>query len=61
LLPLLLLLKVRDFRPGNAHGRYLKSQDQGVKTLRKRGYESMLFWYQEAAPHKFIPTLFPVV
>jgi hypothetical protein len=32
-----------------------------VELLRKRGYESMLFWYQKVAPHKFTPTLFPIV
>lgn len=32
-----------------------------VDLLRKRGYESMLFWYQKVAPHKFTPTLFPIV
>jgi group II intron reverse transcriptase/maturase len=32
-----------------------------VELLRKRGYESMLFWYRKAAPHKFTPTLFPIV
>jgi hypothetical protein len=29
--------------------------------LVKRGYESMLSWYQKIAPHKFTPTLFPIV
>jgi group II intron reverse transcriptase/maturase len=32
-----------------------------VELLRKRGYESMLFWYRKVAPHKFTPTLFPIV
>lgn len=32
-----------------------------VKSLCKRGYESMLTWYQKIAPHKFTPTLFPIV
>jgi hypothetical protein len=29
--------------------------------LCKRGYESMLTWYQKIAPDKFSPTLFPIV
>jgi len=32
-----------------------------VELLCKRGYESMLSWYQKVAPHKFTPTLFPIV
>ena len=32
-----------------------------VELLCKRGYESMLTWYQKIAPHKFTPSLFPVV
>jgi hypothetical protein len=32
-----------------------------VDLLCKRGYESMLSWYQKVAPHKFTPTLFPIV
>jgi RNA-directed DNA polymerase len=32
-----------------------------VKRLEKRGYEPMLAWYQKVAPHKFTPTLFPIV
>ena len=32
-----------------------------VELLRKRGYESMLWWYQKVASHKFTPTLFPIV
>jgi hypothetical protein len=32
-----------------------------VNRLGKRGYESMLAWYQRVAPHKFTPTLFPIV
>mgnify|MGYP002399531727 CR=1 FL=1 len=32
-----------------------------VELLCKRGYESMLSWYQKIAPHKFNPTLFPIV
>lgn len=32
-----------------------------VDLLCKRGYESMLSWYQISAPHKFTPTLFPIV
>jgi len=30
-----------------------------VELLRKRGYESMLSWYQKAAPDKFTPSHFP--
>lgn len=29
--------------------------------LCKRGYESMLTWYRKVAPHKFTPTLFPII
>lgn len=32
-----------------------------VKRLEKRGYESMFTWYQKAAAHKFMPTLFSIV
>jgi len=32
-----------------------------VELLCKRGYESMFLWYQKIAPHKFTPTLFPIV
>ena len=32
-----------------------------VNLLVRRGYESMLTWYQKVAPHKFDPTLFPIV
>lgn len=32
-----------------------------VKRLMKRGYEPMTEWYQKVAPHKFTPTLFPIV
>ena len=32
-----------------------------VELLCKRGYESMLSWYQKVAPLKFTPTLFPMV
>jgi hypothetical protein len=32
-----------------------------VERLIKRGYEPMLSWYAKVAPHKFNPTLFPVV
>ena len=32
-----------------------------VALLVKRGYESMLSWYQKVAPDKFTPTLFPIV
>jgi len=32
-----------------------------VERLEKRGYESMFTWYQKVAPHKFTPTLFPIV
>src|SRR5512133_472424 len=32
-----------------------------VELLCKRGYESMLSWYQIIAPYNFTPTLFPVV
>lgn len=32
-----------------------------VELLCKRGYEFMLSWYQKVAPHKFTPTLFPIV
>jgi group II intron reverse transcriptase/maturase len=32
-----------------------------VDLLRKRGYESMLFWYRKVAHHKFTPMLFPIV
>lgn len=32
-----------------------------VYLLCKRGYEPMLTWYQKVAPHKFTPTLFPIV
>lgn len=31
-----------------------------VELLRRRGYESMLSWYKNVAPHKFSPTLFPI-
>ena len=31
------------------------------KRLEMRGYESMFMWYQKVIPHKFMPTLFPVV
>ena len=32
-----------------------------VELLCKRGYESMLSWYQKITPDKFTPTLFPTV
>ena len=32
-----------------------------VDLLGKRGYESMFSWYQKIVPHKFTPTLFPIV
>ena len=32
-----------------------------VDLLHKRGYESMFSWYQKIIPHKFTPTLFPIV
>ena len=32
-----------------------------VERLIKRGYEPMLSWYAKVAPHKFHPTLFPIV
>jgi hypothetical protein len=32
-----------------------------VKLLTKRGYESMFYWYQNVVPHKFTPSLFPIV
>lgn len=32
-----------------------------VELLGKRGYEPMLSWYKKVAPHKFTPTLFPIV
>jgi hypothetical protein len=32
-----------------------------VELLCKRGYVSMLSWYQKVAPHKFTPTLFSIV
>lgn len=32
-----------------------------VELLCKRGYESMLKWYHIFSPHKYTPTLFPIV
>jgi group II intron reverse transcriptase/maturase len=32
-----------------------------VELLCKRGYESMFSWYQKIIPHRFTPTLFPIV
>ena len=32
-----------------------------VGLLNKRGYESMLSWYQIIVPHRFTPVLFPIV
>ena len=32
-----------------------------IRVLSQRGYESMFVWYQKVVPHKFNPTLFPIV
>ena len=32
-----------------------------INRLMKRGYEPLSSWYQKVSPHKFYPTLFPIV